>query len=336
MIRTLLLVFAVVTSACASAKPNENDMQSNTNLNTTQIGVSMASNVNSAAKNSEYKGIAEVRFLKKLTKQDIARAEIKAQQLALEGWISERHPSHLKNYLAVKNEIDENIEQYVLSKTVIDTVESSQKGTYRVVLRAKLNEKKILNELLRETGNKAGESCISFVFVAREAKTTSSDDTKWQVSTTTNIDVAVSSVLADAQYAVIEAGLLEEETDYQLDLNNFIRDYEHGDDLTPATKNAAIIGLKNLHDPIQYLAIGTLDVDNTTVDSVTGNTMVSVSVTAKVLSVHRRGSTVAAVGPVQYVGMGSTPTMAKNNALILAAKEMATTLVAQLSVKTIR
>lgn len=168
------------------------------------------------------------------------------------------------------------------------------------------------------------------------AKKEFTDKVIWRVATTNAVDVAMGDVFTNADFSVIDAGLLEEETGYLLDVNNFIKDYERGNDLTSATKRDALKGLKSLDDPVQYLAIGTLDIDKTLVDNVTGNFKVPVSVTAQILAVQRRGSAVAKVGPVQYFGMGPTVIVARNNALKLAAEEVATNLVAKLSSKNIR
>ena len=149
------------------------------------------------------------------------------------------------------------------------------------------------------------------------------------------MDIAVGAVFSAANYYVIDAALLEEETEGQLDVTNFIMDYEQGDDLTPTTKRDAVHGLRGLLDPVQYLAIGTLDVDEHSTDSASGLYKVPVSVTAKILDVKRRGSAVASVGPVQYIGLGPTPIVAKNNALKLAAEKMAAGLIGQLSSKSI-
>ncbi|KXI29247.1 hypothetical protein [Paraglaciecola hydrolytica] len=162
------------------------------------------------------------------------------------------------------------------------------------------------------------------------------DEVVWRVATTNEVDVAMGDVFTNANFNVIDAGLLEEETGYLLEVKNFIKDYERGDDLTSVTKSDALKGLKGLEDPVEYLAIGTLDIDKTLIDSVTGNYKVPVSVTAQVLAVLKRGSAVAKVGPVQYFGMGPTVMVARNNALKLAAEDVANTLVAKLSAKTIR
>ncbi len=162
------------------------------------------------------------------------------------------------------------------------------------------------------------------------------DQTLWRGFRTNEINTAVGAVLTDAEYAVLDADLIVEETGGLFDVDSFIHDYEKGDDLSPSTKSDALKGLKSLDDPIQYMAIGTLDVDKITVDDVTGLTRVAVSVTGQVLDVKRRGSAVAKVGPTVYSGMGDTPLVAKNNALKKAAEDVATELVARLSSRSIR
>lgn len=162
-----------------------------------------------------------------------------------------------------------------------------------------------------------------------------SDVLLYRASTANEIDVAMGNVFSLADYLVIDAALLEEETDFLLNVKQFISDYENGNDLTPATKRNALKGLQQLEDPIDFLAIGTLDVDEQQLDPQTGKYRIAVSVTGQVLSIKRRGAAIAKVGPVQYSAEGSTITMAKNNALKLAAEEAAQELVAILSSKNI-
>ena len=59
-----------------------------------------------------------------------------------------------------------------------------------------------------------------------------------------------------------------------------------------------------------------------------------VSVRGQVWNISRRlPRQVASVGPVQFAGMGPNPTVAKNNALVLASKEAAQILVNQMNAK---
>jgi hypothetical protein len=162
------------------------------------------------------------------------------------------------------------------------------------------------------------------------------DKVLWDVSTTNEVNVAMGDVFTDANYLVIDADLLEEETDYLLEVASFVNDYRYGDDVGGTTRRNAIKGLKSLEDPVQYLAIGTLDISQPGRDEQTGNLQVSVSVTAQVLSVSRRGAAVAKVGPVQYRGEGTEALMARNNGLKLAAREVASALVAKLNSRNIR
>lgn len=146
-------------------------------------------------------------------------------------------------------------------------------------------------------------------------------------------------VFTDANYLVIDAEFLEEETGYLLSVEKFVEDYRSGDDLSAKTKRDALKGLVGLRDsgePVHYLAIGTLDVGSSQIDPKTGNHKVAVSVTGQVLSVLKRGAAVAKVGPEVMFGEGPTVMVAKNNALKGAAQSVATQLVAKLSSKNIR
>jgi hypothetical protein len=88
---------------------------------------------------------------------------------------------------------------------------------------------------------------------------------------------------------------------------------------------------------IPYLAIGTLDVGMKDTDPATGLTRVYVTVTGKIVSLKKRfPKTVAAVGPIQYAGLGPSQTVARNNALKLAAESAGQTLTQQLNSKGVR
>lgn len=337
----------------------------------------------------EAKGVAQVPYSFMLDKDEKRLAETKALQSAVETWISTEQQSHYRNYAKTKEDIDSHIEDYILRYTVIDSQQDSSKKTYKIIVRAEINEPKLINKLLsvseKEPGNDQAfsdeQEYITFVFVAREqagkstrsekqaasskssskgigkdiaetsanmtksasqsigmkeSSTQYADTILWKVSTSNEINVAMGDVFTNANFLVIDADYLEEDTGYLLEVDNFIKDYEQGDDLKSTTKRDALKGLKSLADPVQYLAIGTLDIDEQMVDSVTGQIKVPVSVTAQVLSVQKRGAAVAKVGPVQYIGLGPTVTVAKNNALKLAAEEAAKSLVGKLSSKSIR
>ncbi|GGF63981.1 hypothetical protein [Alteromonas lipolytica] len=302
------------------------------------------------ATSAEYKGVVEYPYSGWLDDDERAAAYAEAKLKAVETWLAKTQQYQLPNFALIKDDISANIDDYLLQSTVISKKENKDDNLFRVVMRVSINESKLLAKLTEAGRGQAAPSnedqYITFVFVARElasrieAKDTQSGDFQrgentWQATTTNEVDSAVGAVFSAANYYVIDAALLEEETEGQLDVNNFIMDYEQGDDLTPATKRDAIRGLRGLLDPVQYLAIGTLDVDEHSTDDVSGLYQVPVSVTAKILAIKRRGAAVASVGPVQYIGLGPTPIVAKNNALKLAAEKMAAGLIGQLSSKSI-
>jgi len=340
---------------------------------------------NSAAAQDSFKGSGTASYSWTLDKKERLEAERKAKQNAVENWVATVHPKHIKNYDSIRDKINENIDDYILNHTVIDTVKQSDTNTVKVVIRAKLNEQRLLNELIdsnRPDSDGEFGDYIAFVFVAREyagtetntykeatkeksqtkgigkqkvddqasltksqqqkiavatRKVDAADTTLWRVFQTNEINTAMGGVLTDAEYAVVDAGFLEEETGGLFDVESFIRDYENGDDISPQTKRDALKGLKSLNeDPVRYLAIGTLDIDKITQDPVSGLPRVAISTTGQVLDVNRRGAAVAKVGPVVYSGMGDTEFVAKNNALKKAAEEVAAELVARLVSRKIR
>lgn len=318
-----------------------------------------------------------------LDKDERREAEQFALEKAIETFVVNNHPGHVRNYEAIKDEINNQLDEYILTHVVTKDNQDKKSKTYEVWVRASINEPKLIAFLVDKNQNLDvdDQAYITFVFVARQVagkqsranksssqskaqeqviSNTTADDRanmiKEQTNTITNrsasetftdkllyegatsneVDQAMGGVFTNANYLVIDAALLEEETGSLLSVDNFIKDYEKGDDLTPSTKSDALKGLKSLSDPIDFLAIGTLDIDEVQKSASTGMYRVSVSITGQVLSVKRRGAARAKVGPVQYFGEGPTATTARNNALNEAATEAGNVLVAQLSAKGIR
>ncbi len=288
---------------------------------------------------------------------------------AVEVFVQKKLPSHYPNYSEFKAEIDQNVEDFVIKNVVTRDKQNKQNKTYEVWVRATINEPKLLELFLSKNPvtNIEDQAYFTFVFVARQVigkekradifvSKTESEDKKnktntvstsikeknfsdaliYDVATTNEVDTSVSEVLSNANYLVIDAGLLEEETGGLLSVEDFILDYAQGDDLKKSTKRDALMGLQSLDDPIDYLVIGTLDIDEQLLDKNTDKFKVFVSITAKVLAIQKRGALVAAVKPTQYAGQGDTAKVALNNALILAAKEAGNELVGQLVSKGIR
>lgn len=158
------------------------------------------------------------------------------------------------------------------------------------------------------------------------------DKITYDISSSGNFKSAIKGVLTEAGFDVVDADLLFEETDGLLSVEAFIEDFRRGKDISGGTKRNAVKGLRKAGIP--YMAIGTLDIGMRDQDPATGLVRVYVTVTGEVLSLKkRRAKTVASVGPVQYAGLGPTQTVARTNALKLAAGNAARTLTQKMNSK---
>jgi hypothetical protein len=162
-----------------------------------------------------------------------------------------------------------------------------------------------------------------------------SDQIQYDVSNSHEINTAMSNIFSTAGFEVVDAEYLTDETDGLVDVERFIEDFRYGDDITGKTRRDAVKGCRSVD--VMFFAIGTLDVGMKDVDPTSGLTRVFVSVTGKVMSLKKRfPKTVASVGPIQFSGIGPTQTVAKTNALKLAAEKAAKELTAQLRAKNIQ
>jgi len=162
--------------------------------------------------------------------------------------------------------------------------------------------------------------------------TTKADVIQWDVTRASEINNIMTGVFSNAGFEVVEAEYLEEESGGLLDLAAIRNDYKTGDDLAPATKRNVAKGVKKVEIP--YVALGTLDVGMKSMDPVSGLVRVFVTVSGKILDVSGRfPKTAAAVGPRQFAGLGVDETVARTNALTLAAKSAAKQLTDELNAK---
>ena len=116
---------------------------------------------------------------------------------------------------------------------------------------------------------------------------------------------------------------------------SFQDEFVSSDELSPKTR-AAVFGAARACD-VRYFAIGTVNIDAPSKDSVSGMTQVFVSVRAQLKDLSKKlPPTVAAAGPKTFSGLGPDGTVATKNALVAATKETVKTLVDQLNAKGIR
>jgi hypothetical protein len=158
---------------------------------------------------------------------------------------------------------------------------------------------------------------------------TKANELAYRVNTVTEVDNAVNAVLTKANYEVVDP------VDAGLDVASFKSDFSNGNDVSPATRTAAVKNCKEKE--IGYLAIANMDVGLPAKDEASGLTRVYVTVTAKVSDLSPKfPKTVASIAGKPFAGLGPNAQVAKQNALNEAASRSATELVDQLRMKGIK
>jgi hypothetical protein len=162
-----------------------------------------------------------------------------------------------------------------------------------------------------------------------------SSEATYRLYPSANLNVVFTGMFARAGFEVIEAGMAEPATGGRFSLAKVEEDYQTGNDLKSATLQSIASGMRTAGVP--YVALGTLDISAPGKDPATGLVRVGVTVNAKVYNVSKAiPSTQAAVGPVQYAGVGPDEDSARGNALKLAANSAARELTSQLTAKGIQ
>lgn len=114
------------------------------------------------------KGSASMAYGNMLDKKEIAATEEEALKNAIQTYINDHRRSDYRNYKKVKDDIESNINDFILSYQVIDAKKKNKK--YTVIIRAKINEAELNLKLLEPSDaatNRTPEA-LTFVFVARE------------------------------------------------------------------------------------------------------------------------------------------------------------------------
>lgn len=162
--------------------------------------------------------------------------------------------------------------------------------------------------------------------------TRKADKIDWTVSRANEINTAMTGVFADAGYDVVEADQVEGASNGLLNIDQIRAAYSHEDDLPSKLTRDTTLGVQQAG--IGLLALGTLDVGMQDIDPVSGNARVYVTVTGKVYNVQGRfARTISSVGPVQYAGLGPDASVARTNALKVAAEKTAQQMVDELNNK---
>jgi hypothetical protein len=115
----------------------------------------------------------------------------------------------------------------------------------------------------------------------------------------------------------------------------FQAEFVQSDELSPQTRADVIRAARECE--VRYFATGTVDTEVASVDPVTGNQKVYVSVRSQLWDLSKKlPRKIGSVGPKQYSGLGPNQNVAGRNALALAARDVIRNLVDQLNAKGIR
>jgi len=175
-------------------------------------------------------------------------------------------------------------------------------------------------------GETAGEGTKVYEKVTGGSVEKKADKIKYQSYIPEDINSKVSEVFNKAEFSVVEP------FEAGIDTKSFVNDFVESDEISDATKKAAVDAAKA--KGLNYLAVATLDVGEQLVDQATGQQKVYVRVNGYIWDLNGKFiKKICSVGPVQYSGLGEDPKVAKTNALINAGTAAAKDLVDQLRVK---
>ena len=156
----------------------------------------------------------------------------------------------------------------------------------------------------------------------------------YEVTSPASINSSMEEILSPAGYEVVGYGDIVGECG-GVEPSQIMQEFMESDDMSRQTRRSAINAARECD--VSYFATGTLDIGEPGTDPISGNTMIYVAVRGQVWDITKRlPRGVASVGPVQFAGMGPNATVAENNALILASKGAAQSLVDQMNAKGLR
>jgi hypothetical protein len=130
------------------------------------------------------KGVGEVKYSgwKSPSSEDVIKAKELARVSAVSRWASSQGGSFLKNYDEVRNQIEADISEYVLSDSIITEKINKEAKTYKVVLKVAVDDVRLKN-LISDSSvisnvSDGDKSYMTFVFVSRRQTSVQSYDAK--------------------------------------------------------------------------------------------------------------------------------------------------------------
>ncbi|ESQ88669.1 hypothetical protein [Asticcacaulis benevestitus] len=160
--------------------------------------------------------------------------------------------------------------------------------------------------------------------------TRKADKVIWAVGNSADFDQQITGTMADSGYNLVPAEYIE-----KFDLSAVRADYARDDELSQQTLRSTVAAAKAAH--LTYIVLGTMTVEMPDRDPVSGNVRVFASINARLLDISGAfPRPVAAIGPVQYAGLGPSEAVARTQATTISAREVAKVLLDRLAVKGVR
>jgi hypothetical protein len=168
-------------------------------------------------------------------------------------------------------------------------------------------------EVTRTTQRSAVERTTSGI------STTRADVIKREVISSSDVNVAMSGVLVQNGYEIVDAEFIDTGEGATSLLQQVRTAFASGDDLPAPLLRQLVAAVREAG--AQFLAFGTLDVGMLAKDGVSGLQRTDATVTGKLLDVSGRlPRTITAVGPIAHAGLGRDLNSASTAALKLAAE----------------
>lgn len=322
----------------------------------------------------QVKGVGTQSYAGVLAPEVKEKAYVKAQMAAIERYVAENGEAEARNFEAIQERIEENLDKFIISTTVISEQDQTTLHKYSVVVRVELNLAKLRNTLSASSAvskaSDAAKSQLVYLFVGREAASVRSFDAKvfkraeaettvagsakgsqrvtaqleTGGSTTQKADevafrlLPIANVTSSITSVFSQGGFLVVDPAYAIgdkDFKSVNKDFSAGNDLAPATMRSVVATLKKAQIPLLVLA--TLDVGPPSQDPATGMARVAVSISGRVLDLRNAMPLeIASVPAVQYFGIAPDNLTARDKGLKEAALAAAREAVSRLNARGIQ
>ena len=271
------------------------------------------------------------------------------QQQALRKYIAELDSQRRILLDGLMQQLLDNIDDYIL-ETIPLTDGEYQNGAWQINLQLSIDDGKI-EQLIRDNTQKLEQHYLSFIFVAREVESISSQEQAtllhegdrnrftqgislvknsegiiYRSYNPAEIDNKITEVFNKAGFEVVPA--------FELNITSeqFAFDFALLGEISSSTQKEATNIARD--EGLDFLALGTLDLGQEEIDPVTGQYRAFAKVGAYIMDLRKKFATkICSVGPVQYSGLGPNPTVAKTNALIEASTKASQDMIDQLRLK---